>query len=106
VADIKLGESSHYTDKYDAGLLSTIARKESRQNLRCSDFLGFDEWTCFELSWLNPRGLPQVAIAVFKFLATSEHIVESKSFKYYLNSYNQTKFYSSESVRQKLCGVS
>ena len=51
-------------------------------------------WTAFELSWLNPKGKPQVALAHITVPAESTHIVESKSFKLYLNSFNNTRLES------------
>lgn len=98
---IQLGEQAQYSDVYDATLLQPIPRAPSR-NIEFGDglpFSGVDIWTCFELSWLNPRGVPQVAIAEFQFDCLSEHIIESKSFKYYLNSFNQTIFASIEAVK-------
>ena len=65
-------------------------------------FLGADLWTAFEVSWLNPKGKPQVAIAHFTIPAESTHIVESKSFKLYLNSFNNTRFESHDEVKTRL----
>jgi 7-cyano-7-deazaguanine reductase len=61
-------------------------------------FFGADIWTAFELSWLNPRGKPQLALAHFTVPCESPNIVESKSFKLYLNSFNNTVFADSEAV--------
>ncbi|POF57431.1 NADPH-dependent 7-cyano-7-deazaguanine reductase QueF, partial [Vibrio vulnificus] len=63
---------------------------------------GHDIWTLYELSWLNSKGLPQVAVGEVYIPATSANLIESKSFKLYLNSYNQTRFDSWEEVRQRL----
>jgi 7-cyano-7-deazaguanine reductase len=49
-------------------------------------------WTAFELSWLNLRGKPQVALAHITVPCETPNIVESKSFKLYLNSFNNTRF--------------
>jgi len=65
-------------------------------------FLGADLWTAFELSWLNLRGKPQVALAHFTVPCESTHIVESKSFKLYLNSFNNSRFDSVDAVRERL----
>ncbi len=91
----QLGQPSTYADQYDASLLFPIARAAQRQALGLNGplpFLGADLWTAFELSWLNARGKPQVALAHFTVPCESSHIVESKSFKLYLNSFNQTRF--------------
>lgn len=104
---IKLGEESLYVDQYDASLLAPIARSQSRDGLSITrepslPFTGVDLWTGYELSWLNLKGKPQVAIVEFEFDCDSLNIIESKSFKYYLNSFNQTPFKSRESVIQTL----
>ena len=65
-------------------------------------FTGADAWTAYELSWLNARGKPQAAIARVTVPCESPHIIESKSFKLYLNSYNGTRFASASDVRDRL----
>lgn len=98
---VRLGEELAYSDVYTPSFLEPIPRSISRAS-NFSDalpFVGKDVWTCYELSWVNKKGVPQVAIAEFIFDAMSENIIESKSFKYYLNSYNQTVFDSLEDVR-------
>ncbi len=100
---ISLGKEASYPDRYDAALLAPIARAETRQALWGSEAMpceGVDVWTAYELSWLAPSGKPCVAMAEFCFSAASSHIVESKSFKYYLNSLNQTVFASKEAVAE------
>lgn len=101
-----LGQQTEYKDSYDASLLLPIARKLNRDDLNIDEsalpFKGEDTWTGYELSWLNQKGKPVVAVAEFIFPATSSHIIESKSFKLYLNSFNQTKFDSMAQVQQIL----
>lgn len=101
-----LGQQTEYKDSYDASLLFPIARKLNRDDLNIDEsalpFKGEDTWTGYELSWLNQKGKPVVAVAEFIFPATSSHIIESKSFKLYLNSFNQTKFDSMAQVQQML----
>jgi 7-cyano-7-deazaguanine reductase len=65
-------------------------------------FYGLDIWTGYELSWLNPQGKPVVALAEFLVPCNSEFIVESKSFKLYLNSLNQTVFADTEQLQKVL----
>jgi 7-cyano-7-deazaguanine reductase len=65
-------------------------------------FFGIDIWTSFEISWLNQKGKPQVFIAEFLIPAESKNIVESKSFKLYLNSFNQTKFDSKDQAHSAM----
>ncbi|QHE75339.1 NADPH-dependent 7-cyano-7-deazaguanine reductase QueF [Hydrogenophaga sp. PBL-H3] len=98
----QLGQTSAYVDRYDAGLLFPLPRETKRREIGITGsvpFLGADLWTAFELSWLNPRGKPQVALAHITVPCESTHIVESKSFKLYLNSFNNTAFASADAVR-------
>jgi 7-cyano-7-deazaguanine reductase len=62
-------------------------------------FFGADLWTAFELSWLNLKGKPQVAIAHITVPAESTHIIESKSLKLYFNSFNASRFVDVQAVR-------
>ena len=84
-----LGKSTIYASDYDPALLQPITRSKARQqeNSRELPFFGYDIWTAFEVSWLNTYGLPQVAIGEFTFPCNSRAIIESKSFKLYLNSF-------------------
>lgn len=93
-----LGKAQPYVEHYDGRLLQPIARQLSRQYLAATSFVGRDLWTGYELSWLTPGGKPEVAIAEFDVPAHSACIIESKSFKYYLNSFNQTEFASRAAV--------
>lgn len=100
-----LGKATQYSSTYDASLLYPIARKLGRDALGLEEplpFTGEDVWTGWELSWLNERGLPQVAVAEFVIPATSANIIESKSFKLYLNSFNQTRFEHWQQVQEIL----
>jgi len=101
----QLGKESVYSDSYNPSLLCPISRVKARRNQSDIDkipFQGVDLWTAYELSWLNTDGLPQIAIAEFLFPCTSDAIIESKSFKLYLNSYIQTQFASMQAVQQQL----
>lgn len=93
---LPLGKPTEYVSIYTPSLLCPIPRKEGRQALEIEQdklpFQGVDLWTSYELSWLDPNGKPHVAIGKFYFPASSPSMVESKSFKLYLNSYNQTRF--------------
>lgn len=89
-----LGQQTEYVSVYSPQLLFPIARAESRRSLGLGSelpFYGVDIWTGYELSWLDLKGKPVVAVAEFFIPCTSEFIVESKSFKLYLNSFNQTR---------------
>ncbi|MEC7840161.1 MAG: NADPH-dependent 7-cyano-7-deazaguanine reductase QueF [Chlamydiota bacterium] len=98
----ELGKKSAYITTYSPSLLYPIARKANRNTIGVPEslpFHGVDLWTAFELSWLNTKGKPVIAIADFAIPCTSEYIIESKSFKLYLNSFNQSKFSSIEEVQ-------
>lgn len=101
----QLGRSSAYVDQYDASLLYPIPRATKRLELGLGasvPFFGADMWTAFELSWLNTRGKPQVALAHFTIPCETVNIIESKSFKLYLNSFNNTRFSDAQAVRDRL----
>ena len=100
-----LGKASAYADEYDASLLFPLPREPKRTEIGIKGslpFLGADLWTVFELSWLNLRGKPMVALAHITIPCESTHIVESKSFKLYLNSFNNTRFESADAVRDRI----
>src|SRR5690606_2740572 len=100
-----LGKQTDYVATYSPGLLFSIAREISRKLLSFREslpFYGADVWTGYEISWLDQRGKPQVAIAEFYIPCNSEFIIESKSFKLYLNSLNQTCFTNAKEVREVL----
>ncbi|WP_345828789.1 NADPH-dependent 7-cyano-7-deazaguanine reductase QueF [Erwinia sp. HDF1-3R] len=103
---LTLGKPTEYHDKYDPGLLQGVPRSLNREPLALYPdnlpFHGADIWTLYELSWLNARGLPQVALGEVVLNANSTHLIESKSFKLYLNSFNQTRFADWGEVRATL----
>lgn len=99
---LDLGKSTKYSSEYNNTLLKGVPRNLNRAALNltknCIPFSGFDLWTLYELSWLNMNGLPQVAIGEVRVSSDSDFIIESKSFKLYLNSFNQTNFKSWQEV--------
>ena len=104
MSEFVLGQQSAYPNQYDPGLLFPIPRAQNRKKLGIEEgsrlpFLGIDLWNAFELSWLNPKGKPQIALAEFSIPAESPFMIESKSFKLYLNSLNQHPFATLEAVR-------
>ncbi len=103
--DSLLGKAAPYIDQYDASLLFAMARAGKRQEIGvrgAPPFFGADLWTAFELSWLNSRGKPQVALAHITVPCESPNIVESKSFKLYLNSFSNTKFADAAEVQARI----
>ena len=96
-----LGKKSEYLDKYDSTLLFPVPRSQARERIAidASHFSGIDIWNCYEVSWLNEKGKPEVRILRIVYPADSECIVESKSLKLYLNSFNSEKIFSENIVR-------
>lgn len=105
LAGLTLGQKTEYASQYDPSLLQPVPRSLNRDDLELGDelpFVGEDLWTLYELSWLNANGLPQVAVGTVSIPADSPNLVESKSFKLYLNSYNQTRFDNWQQVSEQL----
>ena len=104
--DAPLGRESAYPEQYDPTLLFPIARAANRAPLGIAEgdlpFVGEDEWHAFEMSWLDERGKPIAAVVRFRLPATSPNLIESKSWKLYLNSFNQTRFTSGNEIHQTL----
>jgi len=91
---LSLGQQSAYISQYTPSLLQPVPRSLNRDDLGLGEtlpFEGCDVWTLYELSWLNAKGKPVVALGEVAVPAASPNLVESKSFKLYLNSFNQTR---------------
>ena len=103
---LKLGQKTEYASQYDRTLLQPVPRALNRDGLGITQnqpfTIGADIWTAYEISWLNEKGLPQVAIADIYLDYQSQNLIESKSFKLYLNSFNQSKFADFNSVQQTM----
>ncbi|QXW28567.1 NADPH-dependent 7-cyano-7-deazaguanine reductase QueF [Aeromonas sanarellii] len=102
---LSLGQQSAYISQYTPSLLQPVPRSLNRDDLGLRGelpFQGCDVWTLYELSWLNAKGKPVVAIGEAFVPATSPNLIESKSFKLYLNSFNQTRCDSLEAVQALL----
>lgn len=103
-----LGKPTEYRADYAPELLYPIPRQLKRDELGIAGealpFVGEDIWNAYEVSWLNPKGKPVVALACFRVPADSPNLVESKSFKLYLNSFNQTIFADAAAVEKTLVG--
>ncbi len=102
---LPLGKPVTHSTMYDAGQLCPVERRPARQQIGLHEklpFYGEDRWTAYELSWLNPKGKPVVAIGEIIFPCTTPHIIESKSLKLYCNSFNQTQFESAGIVQETM----
>lgn len=104
-----LGKAVTYVEQYDPTLLFPISRAQGRGEIGLVadtydtlPFIGVDQWTAYELSWLNGQGKPMVAMATCVIPCMSPNLIESKSFKLYLNSFNQTIFADEHDVHQRL----
>lgn len=103
---LKLSQKTEYASQYDRTLLQSVPRALNRDGLGITQnqpfTIGADIWTAYEISWLNEKGLPQVAIADIYLDYQSQNLIESKSFKLYLNSFNQSKFTDFNAVQQTM----
>lgn len=101
-----LGEKSRYPEQYDPSQLHAIprvlGRKDIGVNTGALPFQGEDIWNAYELSWLDPKGKPRVAVMEMRVPADSPNIVESKSLKLYLGSFNQTMLDSDQALQQRI----
>jgi 7-cyano-7-deazaguanine reductase len=101
-----LGRPVAYPRHYDAGLLFPIERAQGRASLGIAGdalpFAGADRWNAYELSWLDLRGKPVVATLTLSVPAGTPRLVESKSLKLYLNSFNATRFDDAAMVRARI----
>lgn len=93
-----LGQKTDYPQQYDPSVLVSEPRIGNREkyNLRGSEFVGFDIWNCYEVSFLRESGAPVTCVAKIVYPSSSKVIVESKSLKLYLNSFNMTYFKGEE----------
>jgi 7-cyano-7-deazaguanine reductase len=101
----QLGKPATCVTEYDPALLFPLSRQPKRAELGLTGtvpFFGADLWTAYELSWLTPRGKPQVALAHVMVPCETPNIVESKSFKLYLNSFSNTRFTSADEVSDRI----
>ncbi len=99
LAQAPLGQEVAYPAAYDPGLLFPIERATNRAALAIPDtWYGADIWNAYEVSWLTPKGKPVVALARFTFPHDSPRLVESKSFKLYLNSFSEERCDSAQAV--------
>jgi 7-cyano-7-deazaguanine reductase len=101
VNDAPLGRKIGHAPHYHPGHLFPISRKEGRKSLDIEarlPFYGVDIWNAYEVSWLDSRGKPEIGMLEIRFPCHTEKLIESKSLKLYLNSFNQTRFFSAEAV--------
>ena len=99
----ELGQSSNYDSHYNPERLFAIPRAAKRKEIGIEPdvlpFYGFDCWNHYEVSWLNEKGKPMVAIAEIIYDCSTPYLIESKSLKLYFNSFNNTAFKDSEEIK-------
>ena len=106
-----LGKTVDYPDQYDPSILVREPRQNNRDTIDIKDndlpFVGYDTWNCYEVSTLNENGLPFVGVVKIVYPCDSKYIVESKSLKLYLNSFNMYKSagHGYEFVSNRIAGV-
>ena len=102
----QLGKTSLYETEYKPSILFPIPRKEKQEELGLDPdnlpYVGCDVWYAYEISWLNARGKPLAMVARFELPCDSPCLIESKSFKLYLNSFNQSRFDSVAAARETM----
>ena len=93
--DSVLGQRVTYPQTYSPGVLGAVERQLNRKGLNIKDdalpFAGCDAWHAYEASCLTNAGLPTAGVLKIVVPCTSAYIVESKSLKLYLNSYNMER---------------
>ena len=104
IASIHLGKKVSGSEKYDPNLIVAIPRIENRRQYNIENnnlpFKGFDIWHAYEFSSMTKNGIPVTRLMKMKYNCDSEFLVESKSLKLYLNSFNMTRF--GNSIRECL----
>lgn len=102
----ELGKASNYDDAYNAARLFPLSRTEKRQEIGVNPdqlpFFGFDCWNHYEVSWLNEKGKPIVAMAEIFYDCKTPRLIESKSLKLYFNSFNNSQFNSTSEVEKTI----
>jgi len=104
-AGLPLGKTTEYISEYDPTLLCPFPRQVKRDVIGVTGqlpFAGYDIWNAFELSWLNLKGKPIVAMGEFHIPCESPNLIESKSFKLYLNSFNQTRLHGFADAEKRM----
>jgi len=101
IEQCELGKKSEYAPHYNADVLFPMLRQGKRDEIGITGvlpFVGFDIWNHYEVSWLNEKGKPIVAVAELIYSCESKYIIESKSMKLYFNSFNNSKFKSTSAL--------
>lgn len=107
IASTHLGKRVEMCDQYNPDLLVAVPRIDNRRHYNIDNnnlsFEGWDIWHAYEFSALTENGLPVTRLLKIKYNCTSEFIIESKSLKLYLNSYNMTRLGKNISECLNIC---
>lgn len=107
IASKHLGKKSQGDENYNPSLLVAIPREDNRKQYNISNnnlpFKGFDIWHVYEFSAITKSGIPVTRLMKMKYNCNSEFLVESKSLKLYLNSFNMTRFGNSTNECLEIC---
>lgn len=107
IASIHLGKKVSGSEKYNPNLIVAIPRIENRRQYNIENnnlpFKGFDIWHAYEFSSMTKNGIPVTRLMKMKYNCDSEFLVESKSLKLYLNSFNMTRFGNSVNECLEIC---
>lgn len=91
-----LGKQVEYPQKYAPEILVAVPRHFNREQYAISEdnlpFEGADVWHAYEFSFLTNKGLPVTGVLKIIYPSNSFAIVESKSLKLYLNSFNMSSY--------------
>lgn len=91
-----LGKRTSFPQQYDPTVLVAVPRYENRKiyNIAYEPeiFVGVDAWHAYELGFITNNGLPVTGMLKLVYGAENQYLVESKSFKLYLNSFNMSHF--------------
>ena len=87
-------------DEVDPSLLVAVPRHLNRTGYGIQEeelpFVGIDAWNSYEFSTLQKNGFPISGWLKFTYSSSTPNIVESKSVKLYLNSYNMARLIDSK----------
>ena len=107
IASTLLGKKVSYSDEYNPSLLVAVPRYENRKQYNIQNdslpFEGWDVWHAYEFSSMSENGVPVTRLMKLKYNCTSEFIIESKSLKLYLNSFNMTRYGKSIKECLEIC---
>ena len=107
IASKFLGKRVSGSENYDPSLLVAIPREENRKQYNLQNdklpFCGWDIWHAYEFSAMTENGIPVTRLIKLKYSCNSEFLVESKSLKLYLNSFNMSRFGQNIEECLKIC---